>query len=75
MRVEGIITRVVQHVGQAGGVDVSKASQATEEVGWVVVGSEQASKARVEQGLGKRSAKRNTKQIPHSVNQVSFISN
>ena len=58
VRVEGVVAGVVQHVGQAGGVDVSEAGQAAEEVGRVVVGAEQASKVGVEHRLGEQSGER-----------------
>ena len=58
VRVEGVVAGVVQHVGQAGGVDVGEAGQAAEEVGRVVVGAEQASKVGVEHSLGEQSGER-----------------
>lgn len=58
VRVEGVVAGVVQHVGQAGGVDVGEAGQAAEEVGGVVVGAEQASKVGVEHRLGEQSGER-----------------
>ena len=57
MRVEGVVCRIVQHVGEAGHVDVSEARQAAEEVGGVVVRAEQAAELGVEHRLGKHPAK------------------
>ena len=52
MLVESVSGWVLQHVGEAGGVDVSKAGQAAEEVGGVVVCTEQATEVRIEDRFG-----------------------
>ena len=56
-----MVNGVVVEIGEAAGVDISKAEQPPREVSRIIVSSENASKVCVEEGLGFMPVKNNNK--------------